>query len=226
MNFRALPPLTIKESFKCGVKKTFKFSGRSRRSEFCYFLMIICLEFIIFTIFLNEIPFENNIKNNKFIYLIVEILIIIKYILLDFQILVLISLISSMVRRLHDVGKSCWYFLLIFIPLFGLIYIFDLLIQDSFQEANKFGDSPKYQNYRTDNLVNDNARQIIELNQMEQLNNKNLSNPQILRLNQNQLPIDISINSSSNLQIINNKNQFNPPLVPNEDNQPGIYMYN
>ena len=223
MNFRALPPLTLKESFKCGVKKTFKFSGRSRRSEFWYFLMIIILELFIFTYSLIIIPFQNDIKNNAFIHSIMEILIIIKFILIHFQILVFISLISSIVRRLHDVGKSCWYLLLIFIPLIGLFLIFLLLIKDSFQETNIFGDSPKYQNYRSANLVNNYpSRPIIEL---EQINNQNINNARILRLDQNQFPIDIPINSS-NFEIINNQNKINPPLVPNEDNQPGIYMYN
>ena len=223
MNFRALPPLTLKESFKCGVKKTFKFSGRSRRSEFWYFLMIVILELFIFTYSLIIIPFQNDIKNNAFIHSIMEILIIIKFILIHFQIFVFISLISSIVRRLHDVGKSCWYLLLIFIPLIGLFLIFLLLIKDSFQETNIFGDSPKYQNYRSDNLVNNYpSRPIIEL---EQINNQNINNARILRLDQNQLPIDIPINSS-NFEIINNQNKINPPLVPNEDNQPGIYMYN
>ena len=79
-----------------------------------------------------------NLKNNAFIHSIMEILIIIKFILIHFQILVFISLISSIVRRLHDVGKSCWYLLLIFIPLIGLFLIFLLLIKDSFQETNIF----------------------------------------------------------------------------------------
>lgn len=228
MDFRALPPLTVKESFKSSVLKTFKCSGRSRRSEFWNFCMIIILDFIIYVISLFTIPFENDIKNNDFISVIMDILITLRFLFIVFQIFVFISLISAIIRRLHDTGKSFRYCFFIFIPLFGLIFLFLFLIQDSFKETNIYGDSPKYQSYRADNLVNNHpAQQIIELNSlnqpMEQMNNQNLNNPQILSLNQSQLPVIIP-NNSSNFQILNNQNQIDPPLVPNEDNQPGIYI--
>ncbi len=201
MDFRALPPLTFKESIKSGVLKTFKCSGRSRRSEFWNFFMIIVLDLILYIISCFTIPVvENDIKNNKFISLIIFNLIVL------FQIFVFISLISSLIRRLHDIGKSFYYLFFIFIPLFGFIFLCLLLKQDSLKETNIYGDSPKYQSYRVDNLVNNHpAQQIIELSSVnqpiEQINGQNVNDLQILRLN-----------------------QIDPPLVPNEDNQPGIYI--
>lgn len=50
--------------------------------------------------------------------------------------------LSLVVRRLHDVGKSGWYYLISFIP-FGAFYILYLLVQDSEAKTNQWGEDPK-----------------------------------------------------------------------------------
>ena len=47
------------------------------------------------------------------------------------------------VRRLHDVGKSGWMFLIALIPLIGAILLLVLMVTDSEQESNKWGENPK-----------------------------------------------------------------------------------
>jgi uncharacterized membrane protein YhaH (DUF805 family) len=48
------------------------------------------------------------------------------------------------VRRLHDVGKSGWWFLLVLVPLVGaLVLIFFFYIKDSEPGANQYGPNPK-----------------------------------------------------------------------------------
>ena len=59
---------------------------------------------------------------------------------------VLLSLVPGFavfVRRLHDTGRSGWYFLIAFIPLVGTILLFVWLFTDSKPETNKWGPNPK-----------------------------------------------------------------------------------
>ena len=48
-------------------------------------------------------------------------------------------------RRLHDVGKSDWMYLIIFIPLIGAIWLLVLCVLDSQPGSNRFGPNPKEQ---------------------------------------------------------------------------------
>lgn len=47
-------------------------------------------------------------------------------------------------RRMHDIGKSGWLYLLNFIPIIGTIIIFIFLCTDSLPYKNEYGASPKY----------------------------------------------------------------------------------
>ena len=46
-------------------------------------------------------------------------------------------------RRLHDVGKSGWMYLVIFIPIIGVIWLLVLLFTDGDSGTNEYGPSPK-----------------------------------------------------------------------------------
>lgn len=50
--------------------------------------------------------------------------------------------IAAAVRRLHDIGKSGWYLLVVFIPIAGIILIY-WLCQDSQDFENEYGANPK-----------------------------------------------------------------------------------
>ena len=47
------------------------------------------------------------------------------------------------VRRLHDVGKSGWMYLICLIPLIGALWLLVLYCTDSKPGANQFGENPK-----------------------------------------------------------------------------------
>ena len=55
----------------------------------------------------------------------------------------LIPGLGIVVRRLHDVGKSGWFYLIILIPLIGFIWILVLFCTDGIKEDNKWGSNPK-----------------------------------------------------------------------------------
>ncbi|HEY0770786.1 MAG TPA: DUF805 domain-containing protein [Sphingobacteriaceae bacterium] len=56
---------------------------------------------------------------------------------------ILVPSIAVCVRRLHDVGKSGWMTLIIFIPIIGAIWLLVLLFTDSMPGTNEYGPNPK-----------------------------------------------------------------------------------
>ncbi len=93
-----------------------KFSGRARRSEFWYFFLFNMIVGVCFY-------FGAILMEAPFIYYL-------------YQLLVFIPYLAVAVRRLHDVGKSGWYFL---IPIYNLI----LMCSESVYGTNKYGPNPK-----------------------------------------------------------------------------------
>jgi uncharacterized membrane protein YhaH (DUF805 family) len=53
-----------------------------------------------------------------------------------------IPLISLSVRRLHDIGKSGWWYLLIFIPVLGSLLLLFWAAKKSEDGENRFGSNP------------------------------------------------------------------------------------
>ena len=51
--------------------------------------------------------------------------------------------LSLVVRRLHDVGKSGWFYLIILIPLIGIIWLLVLYCTEGKKQDNKWGPDPK-----------------------------------------------------------------------------------
>ena len=51
--------------------------------------------------------------------------------------------LSLVVRRLHDVGKSGWFYLLIFLFIIGWIWLFVLYCTEGQKQDNKWGPDPK-----------------------------------------------------------------------------------
>ena len=56
---------------------------------------------------------------------------------------ILIPGLAVLVRRLHDVNKSGWWFFIIFIPIIGAIWMLILLCTDGNPGENSYGPSPK-----------------------------------------------------------------------------------
>lgn len=52
------------------------------------------------------------------------------------------SAIALSVQRLHDIGQSGWYILFVFIPVFGVIYLFLQLARKGADGANRYGLDP------------------------------------------------------------------------------------
>ena len=114
------------------INKAFKnylnFSGRSNRSEFWYFFLFIllanALTHFIDTYILGYHSEEMGIVNGIFF------------------LVTAIPQISITIRRLHDTGKSGWWFLISF-TIIGLIPLFIWWCTSSEPNKNRYGKVPK-----------------------------------------------------------------------------------
>jgi len=112
------------------LKKFAEFSGRSRMSEFWNFTLInfilIGLSMILdytFGTFISPMPFG--------------------IIFIIYNFLVFLPSLAVFVRRMHDVGKSGWYVLFSFIPIFGTVWLLSLCITEGNPKSNVYGPNPK-----------------------------------------------------------------------------------
>lgn len=102
------------------------FDGRARRSEFWYFGLCNFLVILI----LGSIGFMIDPS--------VGLVLIGLY-----WLAVLVPSIAVLVRRLHDVGKSGWFYFVAFIPFIGGIWLLVLECTDSVYGENQYGPNPK-----------------------------------------------------------------------------------
>ena len=110
------------------------FNGRARRKEYwmwtLYCTIILLISMALDNLFGLTFEFLGQDLGYGWLYLI-------------FGIIQFIPGLAVVVRRLHDVGKSGWYYLIILIPLIGFIWVLVLLCTDGVKEENKWGTNPK-----------------------------------------------------------------------------------
>ena len=110
-------------------QRAFNFTGRSRRKE--YWAATLFNSIFIF-IFLASIFIEDH-SISKILYFLYVIFILI----------IAIPNFSLCIRRLHDVGKSGWFYLIGFIPIINLWPVALILFVDSEPHTNQWGEDPK-----------------------------------------------------------------------------------
>ena len=119
------------------TKQFADFKGRARRKEYWMYSLFQVL--IGFSLYLISFIFFTNIldySNEKGLYS--SLLLFVIFLMLHF-----IPNIAITVRRLHDTGKSGWWYLLSLIPYIGPFILFILLVLESSEEENQWGVNPK-----------------------------------------------------------------------------------
>ena len=103
----------------CLMQKYVEFNGRAARPEFWWFALFTFVVSLVLQVIGGEIL--SGI----------------------FALAVLLPSIAVAVRRLHDVDRSGWWYLLVLIPFLGaLILIFAFFIHRGTAGANRFGPDP------------------------------------------------------------------------------------
>lgn len=119
----------MKWYFKCWQQYA-DFSGRARRKEYWMFVLFNAIVAFVISFILGLIAGLTGIA--ALVYL--------SYI---YTLAVLIPSLAVCVRRLHDVGKSGWMYLICLIPVVGWIWLIVLFCTDSQKGSNKWGNNPK-----------------------------------------------------------------------------------
>ena len=115
------------------------FKGRARRKEYwMYTLIFTVLLIALMTIMFSVLSFsdETGIETGPGVYL--TVILVIVFLFAHF-----IPTIALTVRRLHDTGKSGWWYLIVFVPYLGNFVIFIFTLIDGDREDNKYGSNPK-----------------------------------------------------------------------------------
>ena len=113
-----------------------KFDGRASRSEFWYFTLFYALISIAlaFVDFLVVNPMLGATPDQAAQGGLLEIL---------FALAMVIPSIALAVRRLHDISKSGWWYLIGLIPLVGALVLLYFFVLDSQPGSNQYGPNPK-----------------------------------------------------------------------------------
>lgn len=114
------------EAVQSVFSKYATFSGRARRSEYWYFVLLQ----VIVTAVLNGL--YSATESAAF-----------SAILVLFDLALLVPSLAVCWRRLHDIGRSGAYYFFVLIPLVGWILLLVWMCQDSQPGANQYGPNPK-----------------------------------------------------------------------------------
>jgi len=113
-----------------------QFDGRASRSEFWYFALFYFIMDVIAAIIdafvLN--PIMGTTPDQAAQGGILQMI---------FALGLLIPSIALGIRRLHDIGKSGWWYLLVLIPIIGWLALLYFYILDSQPGSNQYGENPK-----------------------------------------------------------------------------------
>lgn len=126
------PSVGLKEAARLYFNKATDTRSRSRRSE--YWMAVLFL-FLVNFVGGMAVTFVAALLGDVGAFLAAAVFII-------WSLICLVASISLCIRRLHDTGKSGWWYLLMFVPV-GSIVLLVFFCMDS-TEDNKWGPNPKF----------------------------------------------------------------------------------
>ena len=106
------------------LKQYAVFTGRAHRTEYWMFFLFACIISFVLGVIAAFVP------DLSLLYFI-------------FALGIMIPSIAVFFRRLHDTGRSGWWWLIGLIPLIGAIVLLVFLVQDSQPGENQYGPNPK-----------------------------------------------------------------------------------
>ncbi|SDK52423.1 DUF805 domain-containing protein [Microbulbifer yueqingensis] len=112
------------------LRKYAVFSGRARRSEYWFFFLFN----LLFTLILTAIDISLDFYNAEAGIGVLSGI---------YALFVLIPSIAVTVRRLHDTGRTGWWFLIVLVPVLGALVLLFFMVLDSERGTNEFGPHPK-----------------------------------------------------------------------------------
>ena len=121
------------DSYLFCLKNFSNFSGRGNRKEYWMFVLINFLfamvALILDRVLGTKLSFPGNTMGYGIIYML-------------YNLVVILPSLAAGVRRLHDINKSGWMFLLVLIPCIGGIWLLVLLATEGTKGDNQYGPDP------------------------------------------------------------------------------------
>ena len=136
------------KEWKTCLQNYVNFKGRARRREYWMFLLVNFIVYMLFsrTIYLmskvlgwmrEDVLGDGMDMMTAYIYLGVSA------VLLLYSLAMVIPGFAVLFRRLHDIGKSGVWILIVLVPIAGFIILLVFLLTDSQAGENKYGPNPK-----------------------------------------------------------------------------------
>ena len=110
------------------------FNGRARRKEYWMFVLVQTIVMIGLMILDSVLGLDFELQGISLGY---------GYLYLIGIIVHFIPSLAVLVRRLHDVGKSGWFYFIFLIPLIGVLWLLVLYCTEGQKQDNKWGPDPK-----------------------------------------------------------------------------------
>jgi uncharacterized membrane protein YhaH (DUF805 family) len=113
---------------KC-LKQYADFKGRARRKEYWMFGLFNVIFYFVLLKIDSALGFSDVLGFNLFALL--------------YDLAIFIPSLAVTVRRLHDTGRSGWYFLLWFLPVVGWVWMIFLMTTEGWIGENQYGADPQ-----------------------------------------------------------------------------------
>jgi uncharacterized membrane protein YhaH (DUF805 family) len=131
--------MTFVEAIKTGLSKYVTWKGRASRSEFWFFFLFVMLCLIVASIVdtilgttfkaVNPMTGLEQSAGYGYVYMLVGLGLFLPN-------------LSVMVRRLHDTGRSGWWYWIVLIPLVGAILLIVWFATKGTTGSNEYGEDP------------------------------------------------------------------------------------
>ena len=103
------------------------FEGRARREEYWMFTLFHVI-FIFLLVFIPSVFIDSSLAMIP---------------LLLYMLATFLPSLAVSIRRLHDTGKSGWFYLISFIPYLGGLILLIFMVENGNKGNNKYGPDPK-----------------------------------------------------------------------------------
>tara|TARA_B100001964_G_C13964437_1_gene479132 strand:+ start:321 stop:719 length:399 start_codon:yes stop_codon:yes gene_type:complete len=118
------------QHFVNALKKYAVFSGRATRSEYWYFVLFYSIFAFVISVVEGFVPVSSG--SGKFMWLSVL-----------YMLVMILPSFGLVFRRLHDTGRSGWWWLINLVPFVGVVVFLVFMCLDSAPGENQYGSSPK-----------------------------------------------------------------------------------
>ena len=115
--------MSFTQAIGSGFGKYAVFNGRSSRSEYWWWTLFVIIGYVVFAVV------DSIIGTYPLLYVI-------------WALAVLLPGLAVTIRRLHDIDKSGWWFLVGLIPFIGGIILLIWFVSRGSEGPNRFGENP------------------------------------------------------------------------------------